>query len=378
MKIGILTLPLHVNYGGILQCYALQTILRRMGHDVTLLSSVLTSDKDMLKWRIKNSWKGLAHVLFGYNYVYSPTKKEERILRQHVSKFVSDYMQPQTIALHTTEEYHQQCVDDRFEALIVGSDQVWRPRYTSSIADYYFKFVEEENIKRVAYAVSFGTDEWEYTSEETKECQRLVRKFNAVSVRERGAIRLCKEYYDIDAIQTLDPTMLLESADYESLVTLEKEEKRPGTLFSYILDSTIEKQQLVDKLSADLSLVPFGCMPAKSSRVRENVRRHMDECIYPSVTRWIRSFMDAEMVITDSFHGCVFAILFNKPFWAVGNENRGMARFSSLLTMFGLQDRMILPGTLPDWNRSIDWDRVNEIRKKEKERSMEFLVNSLA
>ena len=171
--------------------------------------------------------------------------------------------------------------------------------------------------------------------------------------------------------------MLLDCADYESLVALEKEEKCPGTLFSYILDPAEEKQQLADALAQELSLVPYGCMPTKSSRVKKNIRKHIDECTYPPVTRWIRSFMDAEMVITDSFHGCVFAILFNKPFWVIGNEERGMSRFSSLLTMFGLQDRMILPGASPNWGKSIDWDKVNEIRAKEKERSMKFLSNNL-
>lgn len=377
MKIGLLTLPLHVNYGGILQCYALQTVLRSMGHDVTLLSSAWTSEKKLLKWRIKNSWRYVPHLLFGCKYVYIPTKKEERELRRHVSKFVADYIHPRTKPLYFENQYRQQCLDEGFAALVVGSDQVWRPRYTSSITDYYLKFVEDGMVKRIAYAASFGTDEWEYTPEETNECQQLIRKFDAVSVREAGAVSLCKKYYGIDAVQALDPTMLLDRADYESLVALEKEEKCPGTLFCYILDPAEEKQQLADALAQELSLVPYGCLPTKSSRVKKNIRKHIDECTYPPVTRWIRSFMDAEMVITDSFHGCVFAILFNKPFWVIGNEERGMSRFSSLLTMFGLQDRMILPGASPNWGKSIDWDKVNEIRAKEKEHSMKFLSNNL-
>lgn len=379
MKIGILTLPLHANYGGILQCYALQMVLRNMGHDVTLLSSALSSDKDMLKWRIKNSWKYVADVLFGYDYTYLPTKKEECILHQHVSRFVTDHIGSRTKPLHTAEEYRRQCLNDGFEALVVGSDQVWRPQYTSSIVDYYLKFVEKDNmIKRVAYAASFGTDEWEYTLEETQECRRLIKRFDAVSVREEGAVNLCKEYYGIDTIQTLDPTMLLERADYESLVALENEKESPGTLFCYVLDPTGEKQQLENELSTSLSLIPFGCMPTKSCRVREHVRRHIEECVYPPVTRWIRSFMDAEMVITDSFHGCVFSILFNKPFWVIANENRGKARFNSLLKMFELQDRMIRPGTHPDWHKTIDWSRVNKIHQEMKRLSIDFLENNLA
>ena len=379
MKIGLLTLPLQVNYGGILQCYALQTTLRRMGHDVTLLSSACHTRKDSIRWRIKNALRYMAHLAWGYeNYIYRPTKAEEAVLRRHIMRFVADYIQPQTEALHTTEDYRRQMLNHNFEALVVGSDQVWRPCYTSSIADYYLKFAEGvNNVRRVAYAASFGTNKWEYTPEETNESRRLIREFHAVSVREKGAVGLCRERYDIDAIHVLDPTLLLERADYEALVASEQEKQREGTLFNYILDPTEKKQSLTASLADSLSLTPFGCMPAKSYKVRENMRQHVEECCYPPVTQWIRSFMDAEMVITDSFHGCVFAILFNKPFWAIVNEDRGSDRFDSLLKMFHLEDRIIIQGKLPEWDRKIDWEQVNTIHQEMKRRSLDFLEHSL-
>ena len=87
--------------------------------------------------------------------------------------------------------------------------------------------------------------------------------------------------------------------------------------------------------------------------------------------------MDAEMVITDSFHGCVFAILFNKPFWVIVNEDRGRERFDSLLKMFDLQDRIITQGQQPEWDRKIDWEQVNTIHQEMKRRSLDFLERSL-
>lgn len=379
MKIGLLTLPLHVNYGGILQCYALQTMLRRMGHDVTLLSSAWQVKKSSARWRLKNALKYMAHLAWGYKgYIYQPSKAEELMLRRHVMRFVADHIRPKTEPLYTTEDYHRQMQSHRFEAIVVGSDQVWRPCYTSSITDYYLKFAEGMNdVRRIAYAASFGTNKWEYTPEETNECRRLIREFHAVSVREKGAVGLCRERYDIDAIHVLDPTLLLERTDYESLATSEQEKQREGTLFNYILDPTEEKQSLIASLADSLSLTPFGCMPTKSYQIREHMRQHAEECCYPPVTQWIRSFMDAEMVITDSFHGCVFAILFNKPFWVIVNEDRGRERFDSLLKMFDLQDRIITQGQQPEWDRKIDWKQVNAIHQEMKRRSLDFLECSL-
>ena len=83
------------------------------------------------------------------------------------------------------------------------------------------------------------------------------------------------------------------------------------------------------------------------------------------------------MVITDSFHGCVFAILFNKPFWVIANEDRGRERFDSLLKMFDLQDRIITQGQQPEWDRKIDWKQVNAIHQEMKQLSINFLEHSL-
>ena len=83
------------------------------------------------------------------------------------------------------------------------------------------------------------------------------------------------------------------------------------------------------------------------------------------------------MVITDLFHGTVFSIVFNKPFWVIENSDRGCARFESLLRLFKLEDRMIAPGQEVDWTQEIDWDSVNAIREREKQKSIALLQGAL-
>ena len=118
--------------------------------------------------------------------------------------------------------------------------------------------------------------------------------------------------------------------------------------------------------------------PAERRR-KKDIKEHIDDCIYPSVTRWIRGFMDAKMIVTDSFHGVLFSIIFNKPFWVMDNYLRGNARFDSVLDLFELQERRISDFSISDkkWDLPIDWEKINRINKREIKKSLSLLQNIL-
>ena len=128
-----------------------------------------------------------------------------------------------------------------------------------------------------------------------------------------------------------------------------------------------------------MSLTPFCVLPKKQAenRTKDDIKKHIEDCIYPPVTKWLRAFMDAEMIICDSFHGCVFSIIFNKPFWVIGNEKRGNARFDSLLKTFGLQERLISMADNIDIEMPIDWNKVNMILTEKRNFSKSLLINAL-
>ena len=213
----------------------------------------------------------------------------------------------------------------------------------------------------------------------TEACARLAKRFDLITVREKSGVTLCREYLGVDATWVLDPTMLLNREDYEKIVLVENESKSAGTLFHYILDPSEEKKALIEHVASSKGLKPFTIMPKcqAENRTKWDVKHRIEDCVFSSVTSWLRGFMDAEMVVVDSFHGAVFSIIFNKPFWVIGNKKRGNARFESLLGLFGLEDRMIAPGDTVDWNKVIEWNRVNERRQKERERCVELLKESL-
>ncbi len=373
MKIGILTQPLHTNYGGLLQCFALQTVLKRLGHDVWIVQRIFSR---MTFWSyIKFYIKQVIRFLIGRQLLIIMSDKQEKTISKCTSLFINRFIQPKTPLLYSTKalkEYHKTA---KFDAYIVGSDQVWRPIYSPCITNYFLDFLsEKENIKRVSYAASFGVEDWEFSKVETQVCADLLKQFDGVSVREASAVDLCKKYLGYaNAVHVLDPTMLLEKEDYIRLVEEEKEPESKGDLFYYILDASTEKQDFVSKVSHQMGYIPFTQMP-KCPINRQNINERIEDCVYPSVTAWLRAFMDAKMIITDSFHGCVFSIIFNKPFWVIGNPSRGMARFHSLLSTYGLTNRLITSNQFPsDFLEKIDWIKVNAIRKNLQKDSLDFI-----
>lgn len=373
MKIGILTQPLHTNYGGLLQAYALQQVLKRMGHEPWLVRR----KGRIMRPPLLQVMADVAKLLLGRKQTYQALVEREYV-EHRVRPFRDKYITPVTPLLYTTAQLAERTLRDGYDVLLVGSDQVWRPLYSPCITNYFLDFAEGREVKRIAYGASFGVDTWEFSRKETACCARLLQKFDAVSVREVSGKDLCKRYLGRDAVQVLDPTLLLDCDDYERIVHAEGEPPCEGSLFCYILDSDPGKSHAVEVLSSRTGLTPFTSMPDKPA-TGENFTEVPEACVYPSVSRWLRSFMDAEMVLTDSFHGCVFSILFNRPFWVIGNEARGMARFESLLEIFGLRDRLITPEEVEhtDVLSPIDWARVNARREEMRTFSMSFLKENL-
>jgi polysaccharide pyruvyl transferase WcaK-like protein len=378
MKIGILTQPLNTNYGGLLQNYALQTVLKQMGHKVWTVDRPISEIPIFIKF-LSITNRLLLRILYLKPTLIRiwPTDKEHNIIAHNTNRFIKENISTTkkigSLKRYAPLKYYN------FSAYIVGSDQVWRPKYLPCITNYFLDFIDiKDRLKRIAYAASFGVDNWEFSPKQTTQCASLAKKFDAISVREDSAVRLCKEYLEVDAIHVLDPTMLLKREDYIKLVEKDNIPKSEGTLLTYVLDKSAENAEIIKRLAKIIDLTPFSVMPEKT--FSEVGKRYIEDCIFPPVTEWIRGFMDADYVVTDSFHGTVFSIIFNKPFISIGNTGRGLTRFTSLLKMFGLEKRLILSSdelTLEIITDIIDFDRINQIWDNEQQRAYKFLDKAL-
>lgn len=380
MKIGILTQPLYCNYGGLLQCYALQKTLQRMGHDAVVLQREWNRQytlKGACIYYAKLFVKKLLGRKESWHYYVAQARRD--YIARETNKFTNRCINPRSERCYTTEQLCQEVERLKLDAIIVGSDQVWRPYYSPCQPNYFLDFLPyDSQIKRISYAASFGGDDWnEWNEKLTEQCACLLQKFDAVSVRELSGFRLCKEHFDVEAVQVLDPTLLLDKEDY--LAVIGKPLQNRGTLFNYVLDRSDEKQYIIQKIAERTQKKPFDSMPELDDSVY-NLYGDIERAVYPPVENWLSAFVEAEMVVTDSFHGTVFSIINNKPFWVVGNEGRGMARFETLLSLFGLENRLISIKTLDetDFNASIDWALVNAKKAEMQKKSLEFINEALS
>lgn len=335
MRILILTLPLYVNYGGILQCYALQTVLERMGHDVKVLDKPLYKRSYYIYWGVAILKRLIKKFIFRKQVVsilYAPYQIERNIVQKNTNRFIKKYIRKYT------KQTWNSSLARHFDAFVVGSDQVWRPAYVTDVEKFFLSFVEDVDVIRMAYAASFGLDNLsEYNESEIQKCASLLKKFDAVSVREDTAVNLCKEYLGVDAVQMLDPTLLLTADDYIKLFENGTTVPPDGNLLVYILDKNKNKESICDRLASERNLIPFWL----DSPDEDNKDLPFERRTKMSVEQWLRSLYDAEFVLTDSFHGCVFSIIFHKPFVVIGNTERGLTRVISLLNLLDLKERLV-------------------------------------
>jgi len=233
------------------------------------------------------------------------------------------------------------------------------------LGNMFLDFWPDFSGKRIAYAASFGGSEWIYTEEQEKTCGNLAKKFNAISVREASGVQLCKEHFGVEATHVLDPTLLLTMNDYESLLS---EPKRvTDTLLAYVLDASPEKTAFLEHIAERLSL-------------KLKIKGANDDITWEeSIESWLSEIRNAGFVVTDSFHGTVFSILFHRPFLSIVNKRRGAERFTSLLKELELSKRLIYDVTMFNLeNHTIDWAEVDLRLAKERDQSLIFLEDVLA
>lgn len=363
MKIAIVSLVLHTNYGGILQSYALQTVLERMGHEVEVLR------KPAVKWPSKYKYpfciakRMVKRLIDGKTPVFYEKKKERQLafVRKNTELFINKYIHARYI------DSFKDIKEGEYDAFVVGSDQVWRPRYFTkqwgaTIDNAFLSFTKGWNVKRMAYAASFGVDECEYTEHELKDCSNALKLFDAITVREFSGIDLLQKYFGCTSEQVIDPTLLLTKDDYLSLI--KNEPKSNGSLLVYVLDENDEIKELVKRVAKEKGLDPFYITVSKTET-------------QPKVETWLKGFADAEFVVTDSFHACVFSVIFEKPFVVVGNKDRGNARFKTLFEVLGTQENFIDKISLFDAEFTYQKYKDSSILCEKKYKTFVFLNENL-
>lgn len=328
---AIVSLTGNFNYGNIIQRYALQHYLDTKG----------------LKYK---------------SFVFGPMDVAEGKY-EDTTRFITRYLDIDKYDPATAGSY---------KSYIVGSDQTWYDWWDNwqEYGKMWLSFVNSKRAGRIAYAASFGHDSLKKSGIDSKKMELIIpclQKFKAVSTREESGRRLLRELGRDDSTSNLDPTMLLTAKDYSELIDRAEVSNDVAPIFTYLLDQDVDKSSYINKLSKKRKQAVSGIS------LRDNK--------FAPVEAWLKGFRDADLVITDSFHGIVFSIINNTDFIVFGNKKRGLARMKDILHLFGLEDRLIIASDSGEYIYkslpSVDWKRVNRKLKEERRRSGEWLINSL-
>lgn len=375
MKVAIMTQPLGANYGGIMQAWALQQILKRAGHEPVTIDR-RSDAKGPIYNAARLSYRTLQKIL---GKRQAPVNFERYLpyIQKNTKAFIGQHLS-MSEQLDSTAKLKTHFEREDYDAVIVGSDQTWRPRYSPNIKNYFLDFLEDSDIRKIAYASSFGVDDWEFTEEQTRLCSALIKRFDVLGVRERSGVGLCQRYFGVNATHVLDPTLLIQKKSYELLYKSEANSRNSG-VYTYILDPLPWKQRVAEVVKNKLGEPLYNCQSKKN--VSSITLSDYADCVMPSVESWLEGFSNSAFVITDSFHGTVFSIIFNKPFISLVNPSRGASRFYSISEQLGLSHRFmsgfndqLLDAVLAG---DIDYENVNKKLAELRNISNEFLTNAL-
>ncbi|HGN0869675.1 TPA: polysaccharide pyruvyl transferase family protein [Providencia alcalifaciens] len=365
-KVGILNFQYSDhNYGAVLQAAALENVVKQLGYNAEHINYIPYNNG--LKNRLKKSFFGhLVKVILGkssfFNYVTNQNAFEN---------FRQEWITRTPISYHTSSDLDD--ISSNYNAIIVGSDQVWRQGMHSTPTDtyaYYLQFASDTTL-RISYAASFGVDYWETSENQQKETtiKNSILKFDSISVRESSGVDICAKQFNKKAEHVLDPTLLVDKAFFERIISSIDLEKNSNIVY-YKLDvsNTFTEQLTSFANKTNLSL--------------ENIYFTKEKFFnkYIPVNMWLYKIKNSDLVITDSFHCVCFSIIFNKDFLCIRNKKRGESRLYSLLNILNLESKLIdeneLDCHLKNYS-AIDYSSINKILDNKKESSIEFLKKSL-
>ncbi len=357
MKVSCLTFHDSTNYGTVLQAYALQTVVTRLGHDYEIINySNAEKHKHDSLFR-KN--RELSNILYLYKLINLPQSywKQKKFRR-----FTEKYLQT-TQRFYTAKEL-QDYADTR-DAILVGSDQVWNCRMIREDPAYFLRFAAP--AKRIAYAASIGLST--LTMHEQEFYREMLSEFHQISVREPTAAKLLEEIAHKNAEVVLDPTLLLTSEDWAKVATTPP--PKPY-IFAYVLEHNSNAQAFLKNLQKQTGLPVHYVSRGVVSAIRDGAT------YVPSPQEWVSQIMHAEYVVTSSFHGTAFSVNFRKNFFTFVNGSNTQSRQIDFLRAIGLEKRLN-----PEVCERIsldapDFSRADSCLRQKRAEAIAFLKTALA
>ena len=381
MKIGIITFwQSNDNYGQVLQCFDLQQQLIKLGYKPFLIKyaplqkTVRTSIAEKL-WKLIQIYP----IFLKLRKMQKAKQAKAFALKNRQRKFDEfreNHIITNGVIYRGLSDIQNNPPDS--DCYICGSDQVWSLLLDNDENQAFYLNFGDKDTKRIAYAASFGRDV--YPMELNSKLHDMLAKFDAVSVREKSGINICKKV-GIQAVDVLDPTLLLTTKEYVQII--EKPSVKEKYFYTYSLNITSEKDLCWKALLDYANRHGFKSVSTTSSGyfIGKEICSNT-EYVYATIPQWLGYIQNAEFVATTSFHGVAFCLIMHTNFIYFplkGTHSRGNSRVVSLLDYLGLHEK-IFDGNMTIKQcieRPIDWNKVRAKLNIRKNDSINFLENCL-
>jgi len=372
-KIGILTYHFTNNYGGLLQAYSLQKFLKNKGYKVDFINyvpkHVEQGGKYLNIFNLKNLIGNIKIFYMKIINLYINNFLDKKFLL----KFDNFRKKKLGVNLYKVKNsIDLKNISSKYKILIAGSDQIWNTSEQFGLDKNYFLDFSPNTIN-ISYAASFGKDKIE--KKYYSEVKNLIKNFNKISVREKSGFNLLTKLTNNKITLAPDPTFLIDNFDS---ILPKKKFVKDDYIFCYNLRSDYLVRKLSLFLSKKYNLPIFSPF---------NVNRRwpqIGKTVYPGPEEWLSLMKNSKFIVTNTFHGVVFSILFKKEFIAArlpGNKKVYSDRIINLLNELGVNYRYIDSNDqkkiINALNKKIDWDYIDKNINKLKKNGENFIIKSL-
>ena len=362
MKIGILSYHNSVNYGAVLQIFALKTTLEKLGAEVSVVNyEAISSEYSVFSFKNAMSTNGFTKGLVKYIYYKIIAKKHINIKKENFEKFTENYF-------NLSQKYKS--IDDfeklnDYDVIICGSDQIWNPEITNGFDPMLFCNFNSNKIKKYSYAASVGDVKIISSLEKKKEFLRLIKNFDQIAVRETELAEFITENTSVNPLVTLDPTLLLNAEEYDKVEdnrNVKKDYILIYQLARYPKTMEVAKQLAKDNNLKIIEIINNPYVKSKNSLME----------LSASPGEFVNLMKNANYIITNSFHGTVFSIIFKKNFYTISSRTRN-SRIINILGTLELNDRLIEEKAQDFPRDEIDYTKVKPLLEKQRESSLNYL-----
>lgn len=362
MKAGIITFHRAINYGAILQTYALHKVLKENfkvdNNVINYYCEYLEKEFNVIsRYKYCGNYKG--KILFTINLLsYIIKKTKFRI-------FLRNNILLSNIRIITKDKISDKNINDNYDIFITGSDQVWNFKHTKNDTTYFLDFVKA-NKKKKSYAASFGFDE--IPQEDIPNYKKFLSSFSDISVRESQGTLIINQLFNSDVPVVLDPTLLVDKDKWVKLCKNRVKIKNYILVFGISFSPSLRPfaKELQNKTGCNIAII--------NDKIIENFKLIHSLGIGPE--EFIELFIKARYVITNSFHGTAFSIIFRKDFFvelqpsSSGNTN---SRINNLLDIFDLKERVLINGRNENCLTPVNYENIDNKFEKERKKSLDYL-----